>query len=73
MNAFAQGVAFSEIVKAARRIHIRSLADRMQVSERTAYRMVQRASTELPIRLENGVIIFCPASTSLTDSDNPLG
>lgn len=58
MGAFEKSLHFAELVRVNKRISIRRLAEEMEVSERQAYRYVQKASLHMPIRLESGIVIY---------------
>lgn len=58
MASFDKTVLFFSIITSNRRITIKHLAARMECTRRHVYRMVNTASRHMPIRLENGVVIY---------------
>lgn len=48
---------FVQLIRERRRIRVKSLASEMGMSERSVYRWIRDAASELPIRLEDGVVI----------------
>ena len=58
MASFDKTVQFFSLVTSSRRITIAHLAARMECTKRHAYRLVDLASRHIPIRLENGVVIY---------------
>lgn len=58
MASFENALLFYVLITENRRIRISSLADRMACSERTIYRLITTASKYIPLRLEEGVVIY---------------
>lgn len=64
---------FVDLIRTHPRIRVSRLQAEMDLPPGSVYRWIRAASTVLPIRLENGVVINESPPTSLSRHDNPTG
>lgn len=66
MSANIQNVfKFICILQTRKRVSVRTMADELSISRSAMYRWIDSASSVLPIRLENGIIVL--KSSNLED------